>query len=51
MNGKKIKIIGIAASLIGVGATLISNWAGEKEIDSKITEKLSKALSEKLEQK
>lgn len=51
MDGKKIKIIGIAASLIGAGATLISNWVSDKQIDSKVTEKVSETISKTLEQK
>ena len=51
MDSKKIKIIGVAVSLIGAGATLVSNWIDGKQIDNKIAETVSKAVSEKLEQK
>ena len=51
MDSKKIKIIGAAVSLIGAGATLVSNWIDGKKIDNKIAETVSKAVSEKLEQK
>ena len=45
MNGKAIKIIGIAASVVGAVATLAGNWAGEKQQDAKIAEKVAEALA------
>lgn len=45
MNGKAIKIIGIAASVVGAVATLAGNWAGEKQQDAKIAEKVAEAVS------
>lgn len=47
MNGKKIKVIGLGATLLGVCATLISNWVGEKNLDNKINTAVDKALAEK----
>lgn len=41
-----IKLAGVAASIVGVVATLVSNWAGEKQRDAKIAEKVAEALSE-----
>ena len=46
MNGKAIKIIGIATSVVGAVATLVGNWAGEKQQDAKIAEKVAEALAE-----
>lgn len=46
VNGKAIKIIGIAASVVGVLATLAGNWAGEKQQDAKIADKVAKALAD-----
>ena len=45
MNNKVIKIIGIAASVVGAAATLAANWAGEKQQDAKIAEKVAEALA------
>lgn len=45
MDGKVIKIIGVAASVIGAAATLASNWASEKQTDGKIAEKVAEALA------
>ena len=50
VNGKAIKIIGIAASVVGAVATLAGNWAGEKQQDAKIAEKVAEALSKSQEQ-
>lgn len=40
-----IKIVGIAASVAGAVATLVGNWAGEKQQDAKIAEKVGEALA------
>lgn len=48
-NMKWIKAAGIAASVVGVVATLVGNWAGEKQQDAKITEKIAEALAAKNE--
>ena len=45
MDGKWIKVIGIGASLVGAVATLAGNWAGEKQQDAKIAEKVAEAVS------
>lgn len=45
MNNKVIKIVGVAASVIGAAATLASNWANEKQTDGKIAEKVAEALA------
>jgi hypothetical protein len=45
MNIKAVKIIGIAASVVGAVATLASSWAGEKQTDAKITEKVAEAFA------
>lgn len=45
MNGKVIKVIGIAASVVGAVATLVGNWAGEKQQDAKIAEKVAEAIA------
>jgi hypothetical protein len=45
MNTKMVKVIGIAASVIGAVATLVGQWAGEKQQDAKIAEKVAEALA------
>lgn len=51
MNSKIIKVLGLAASVIGVTATLLSDWVNEKKMDEKIDEKVNEALAEKTEEK
>ena len=51
MGGKAIKIIGIAASVIGAAATVAGNWAGKKETDDKIAQKVTEAVAEALKAK
>lgn len=47
MNKKinKVKILGIIASVIGIGATLVSNWVEEQTMEELIDEKVNAALS------
>lgn len=45
MDNKLVKIIGIAASTVGVVANIAANWANEKKLDDKISEKVEKAIS------
>lgn len=47
MAGTIWKGIGIAATLIGVGATLITDWVDEKKMDYKIERKVNEALAKK----
>ena len=45
MNGKLIKVIGIAATAVGMAATLVSNWVSGKERDAVIAEKVAEAIA------
>ncbi len=47
MGEKAIKIIGFAATLIGLGVNLLTEWVDDKKMDAKIEEKVSEMLSEK----
>lgn len=47
MNGKLIKILGIAATAIGMGVTLITDWVNDKKMDEKIEEKVNEALAKR----
>lgn len=45
MEGKIVKILGIAATVIGLGATLLTDWVNEQKMDEKIEEKVNEALA------
>lgn len=45
MNRKMIKIIGLIATVAGVGVNLLSEWVDEKKMDEKIEEKVNEALA------
>jgi len=45
-NGKlMVKILGITATVMGIGASLLSDWLNDKKMDEKITEKITEALA------
>ena len=44
-KSKWIKAIGVAATVIGVGVKLITDWVNEQKMDEKIEEKVSEALA------
>lgn len=45
MTNGFIKAIGLAATVLGLGATLITDWVNEKKMDEMIEEKVSEALA------
>ena len=45
INGKIVKILGIVATVVGMGATLLTDWVNEKKMDKKIYEKVNKAFA------
>jgi hypothetical protein len=45
LTEKTIKIIGYAATAIGIGTTLVSDWVGEKKMDGTIEKKVAEALA------
>lgn len=51
MNVKMMKIVGIATTVVGMGVTLVNEWIGNKQMDVKITEEVSKAVEEALKNK
>lgn len=51
MNGKMIKIIGVAATIIGVGVNLLTDWVNEQKMDERIEEKVNEALTKRDEEK
>ena len=44
MSNTLIKVLGITATIIGMGATLITDWVNEKKMDEKIEEKINEAF-------
>jgi len=50
MNSKLIKVLGLAASVVGVAATLLSDWVNEQKMDEKIEEKVNEAFAKKNEE-
>ena len=44
-NEKMIKILGITATVVGIGVTLLTDWVNEKKMDEKIIKKINEALA------
>lgn len=44
MNMKLIKTLGLTASLVGAGATLLTEWVNDKKLDEKIDERINERL-------
>lgn len=44
MSIKTIKIIGIGATILGAGLSLVASWAGEKQQEALIAEKVAEAV-------
>lgn len=42
-----IKILGMTATVIGMGATLLTDWVNDKKMDEKIAEKVFEAIAKK----
>ena len=49
MNGKMIKIIGGAATVLGLLATVVGGWVQERTMEILIDEKVGQALESKEE--
>ena len=47
MNGKMIKVIGGAATVLGLLATVVGNWVQERTMEITIYEKIEQALNGK----
>lgn len=49
MNGNIVKIIGFVATILGLGASVVTDWVNERKmeqmVDEKVDDKLKKALS------
>ena len=47
MNGKFLKVFGMAAAVIGFGATLLSDWVNEQEMKAEVRDEVARVISEK----
>ena len=47
MNTKLVKVIGLLATLISVGANLATNWVNDQKMNEKIDERVNEVLSNK----
>jgi hypothetical protein len=45
INGNLIKILGAAATVVGLGATLLTDWVNDKKMDEKIELKVLEAIT------
>lgn len=50
INRNWIKILGIVATAVGMGATLLTDWVNDKKTDEKIEEKINEALAKRDEE-
>lgn len=46
LNGKFIKTVSIAVTVIGAGVSILADWVNEKKMDEKIEKKVNEALAE-----
>lgn len=49
MNKNWIKMIGLAATAIGFGATIATDWVNDQKMDEKINEGIKAALTKSKE--
>ena len=47
MNPKLVKILGMAATVIGCGVTFVSNWVSEQNMKQEVKEEVERVLSER----
>ncbi len=45
MNGKIVKIIGFAATILGLGASVVTDWVNERKMEQMVDEKVKEALT------
>lgn len=49
IDAKTLKVLGVVGTVIGAGASLLGSWVGEKQLDIKVAEKVTEALTKKSE--
>lgn len=47
----KLKVLGIVAGIVGAGASLLSDYVGKKELDTKVAEKVAEAVAKAADKK
>ena len=47
MNGKIVKVIGVAATVLGLMASVVTDWVNERKMTEMIDEKVNEALANK----
>ena len=50
MKGKLLKALGFAAAIIGFGASMLSDYVKDRQLDETIEEKVNEALAKKNEE-
>lgn len=45
MNNKIIKIVGIVATILGIGASVVTDWVSERKMEQMVDEKVKEALA------
>ena len=45
INAKMVKILGIVATTVGTGVTLLTNWVNEKKMEERIDERINEKLA------
>ena len=45
INAKMVKILGLVATTVGVGATLLTDCVNEKKMEEKIDERINEKLA------
>ena len=44
-NAKLVNILGLVAATVGMGATLLTDWVNEKNMEEKIDERINEKLA------
>lgn len=44
-KGDFIKVIGVLATVVGMGATLLSNWVEDQRMEERINDKIGEAFN------
>lgn len=47
MKRSLLRLVGITASVIGIAATLISDWVDEKKMEEKVERKVNEAFDKR----
>ena len=45
INAKLVKILGLVATAVGMGARLLTDWVNEKKMEEKIDERINEKLA------